>query len=531
MKKFFEGIVLMLLFAVVLPGTKVYAADDGRIAKGVTIGGIDVSGLDSLEAEREVSAYVNELSAKELTLHVDDGKELTFTGEDIGLYWSNTGVVDEALALGHRGNVIERYKSLKDLENNGQSYDISFGFDDEALRGVVDRCADAYDQETINYTLSRTENGFAVTEGQTGYLVDREESFSIVNDFLQNSIYDDSVINLSVKADEPKGSEEELSKVKDVLGTFTTSFSSSGSDRSKNVINGCRLINGATVYPGDEFSVLDAITPFTEANGYYPAASYLNGTVVDSLGGGICQVSTTLYNAVLRAELDVTERHNHSMIVGYVEPSMDAAIAESGGKNFKFVNSTDSPIYIEGITSSDKHITFTIYGVETRPSDHKVSYESEVLSQTPPSPDRFVTDSSLPIGSVSTQSAHAGYKAQLWKIVTDNGETTREVINSSSYTMVPKIVTVGIGGGDANQIAQIQTAIATGDTATVKAVAGALAAAKSAEGTENAEAAAQAVNDAVDQANAMLQQREEMQIEPIPVPSPQPEPQPESAQG
>ena len=97
MKKFFEGIVLMLLFAVVLPGTKVYAADDGRIAKGVTIGGIDVSGLDSLEAEREVSAYVNELSAKELTLHVDDGKELTFTGEDIGLYWSNTGVVDEAL--------------------------------------------------------------------------------------------------------------------------------------------------------------------------------------------------------------------------------------------------------------------------------------------------------------------------------------------------------------------------------------------------------------------------------------------------
>ena len=92
--------------------------------------------------------------------------------------------------------------------------------------------------------------------------------------------------------------------------------------------NGCRLINGTTLYPGEEFSTLDKISPFTEANGYYPAGSYLNGMVVDSLGGGICQVSTTLYNAVLLSELEVTQRSNHSMIISYVKPSMDAAIAE-----------------------------------------------------------------------------------------------------------------------------------------------------------------------------------------------------------
>ena len=137
---------------------------------------------------------------------------------------------------------------------------------------------------------------------------------------------------------QPKGNAEELTKVKDVLGTFTTSFSSSGRDRSANVTNGCNLINGATLFPGETFSTYEAVSPFTESNGYYMAGSYLNGQVVDSIGGGICQVSTTLYNAVLKAELQVEERHNHSMIVGYVKPSMDAAIAESAGKAVSYTH-------------------------------------------------------------------------------------------------------------------------------------------------------------------------------------------------
>ena len=105
-----------------------------------------------------------------------------------------------------------------------------------------------------------------------------------------------------------RGNKEELAKVKDVLGSYTTSFSSSGKDRSANVTNGCSLINGTTIYPGETFSTYETVSPFTADNGYYMAGSYLNGQVVDSIGGGICQVSTTLYNAVLKAELQVEER-------------------------------------------------------------------------------------------------------------------------------------------------------------------------------------------------------------------------------
>ena len=510
MKKYFVGLMLVLILAIIAPGNKAYASDGRVIAKGVFIGPVDVSGLSVSEAEEAVTAYVNDIEQKTIVLSAGTDRQKEITGLDIGLYWSNTGVVEDAYALGHEGNIIRRYKELKDLEHNNHSFDLVYGYDRAAISDIVAGCADSFDQETINYTLKKTDEGFTVSDGQTGYLVDQPASVSIIESYIRDGIGGaDNIVDLSVKADEPKGSLEELSKVRDVLGTYTTSYKTSGAARSANVANGCSLINGATIYPGEEFSVLDTITPFTEANGYFPAGSYLNGLVVESVGGGICQVSTTLYNAVLLAELEVTERHNHSMIVTYVSPSADAAIAESGGKNFKFVNNLDSPIYIEGYTTPDKHITFTIYGVETRPAGREVSYESKVLETTPASADQFVTDPSQGVGYVGVQSAHLGYKAQLWKVVTENGQSSREQVNSSNYKMVPKIVTVGTAGADATALAQLQSAIATGDVNTVKSVAGALGAARAAAGTEGAEAANQAVNDAVNAANAQLQQQQQ----------------------
>lgn len=509
MKKFVKGLIMLMFALFLFPGITVRAEDGRVISNGVFIGNVDVSGMTVTQAATAVNDYVTQLCESDITLSVGEGKELTVKAADLGITWKNTDVVEEAYSLGHVGNVVQRYKATKDLENNNQVCELVFGYDEEAINSVVASCASQFNQNTVNYGLVKTEGGFQVTEGQTGYLVDEAESANLVKTFIQNDFANGTgTVALSVKADAPKGSAEELAKVKDVLGSYTTSYKTSGSARSANVANGCSLINGTTVYPGEEFSVLDKITPFTEANGYFLAGSYLNGVVVESFGGGICQVSTTLYNAVLLSELEVTERHCHSMIVSYVSPSSDAAIAESGGKNFKFVNNTDYPIYIEGYTSSDKHITFNIYGVETRDSGRKVSYESEVVETTPASADQFVTDSSSPVGYVGVQSAHVGYKAQLWKIVTENGTVvSKEVVNTSTYKMVPKIVTVGIAGADEATLAQIQTAIATGDVNTVKAVCGALAAAHNAQGTEDAQAAQEAAQQAVDAANQQLQQQ------------------------
>ena len=183
------------------------------------------------------------------------------------------------------------------------------------------------------------------------------------------------------------------------------------------------------------------------------------------------------------------------MIVGYVKPSMDAAIAESAGKDFRFTNNTGYPIYIEGYTSN-KNITFTIYGVETRDPGHVVTYESEVLETIQPASESIVQTTSQPIGFVDVQSAHVGYKARLWKVVTENGvEVSREQINSSSYKMVPRTATVGVATNDTNAYNEMQAAIATGSIDQVKSVAAAL---------KNGQSSAPAGNPGVDPALAAI---------------------------
>ena len=355
---------------------------------------------------------------------------------------------------------------------------LSYAFDADLISTIVEEKCDGYNQDAVDVSLNRVNGTFETVEGKSGTILDNELAKSYINNYLTNE-WDgnDATIELPTIVDEPKGSVEELSAVEDLIGTFTTSYSTSGADRSANVANGCRLVNGTTVYPGDAFSMYDTIKPFSVDNGYHMAGSYLNGMVVDSLGGGICQVSTTLYNAVLRAELEIAERNNHSMIVGYVPASADAAIAESSGKDFKFINNSSYPVYIEGIATSDKHITFNIYGVETRLANRKVSFESEILETTNPTTENIVQTTSQPIGFAQVQSAHIGYKARLWKIVTVDGvEESREVVNKSTYKMVPRTVTVGVATNNVEAYNQIQAAIATGSIDQVKAVADAWAA-------------------------------------------------------
>ncbi len=476
------------------------AATGKTIPDGVSIGNVDVSGMTKEEATSAVESYVNSLLNAQITLKgKDDTQTLTLSAAELGISWDNDEVIDDAVNLGQKGNVVQRYKDLKDAANVGKVLDLGYTVNEETLKTVLENNCASFNQEAVNYQLSHENGSFSVIGGTTGYIIDEDASVTAIEDYIKNTWNkSDATIDLVMTEDEPEGNKDDLAKVKDVLGTFTTSYTTSGSSRCSNIENGCKLASGKTIYPGEEYSVLDNITPFTEENGYYLAGSYLQGTVVESFGGGICQVSTTLYNAVLLAELEVTERHNHSMIISYVDPSADAAIAENGGKNFKFVNSTDYPIYIEGYTSN-KHITFTIYGVETRDSNRKVSYESETLETTNPEGDSFVKDATQAVGYIHVQAAHQGIKAQLVKKVTVNGvEESEEVVNSSTYQMVPRTISVGTSGADANVMAQIDVAIATADLNTVKSIVAALQAQIAAGGPTDASSVAAAAGISTD---------------------------------
>lgn len=446
------------------------AKQGDKILDNIYIGEVSVGGMNKDEAKQAVDAYVSGIQNTKMKLSVNE-KSITATARQLGVVWENTGVVDEAVMIGKSGSLITRYKDKKDLEHEPKKLEITFGTNEENIKNYLTQNAKKVNQEAVDGGLVRENGSFQITGGEEGIAVNVEESAKKIAAYITND-WDTKEAEIALSADvvQPRGSKEQLSKVKDVLGTFSTDYSSSSSGRAMNVSNGCSRINGALLYPGDQFSVYEAVSPFDAEHGYALAGSYENGTVVETYGGGICQVSTTLYNAVIRAELKINERYAHSMIVNYVKPSMDAAIAGTV-KDLKFENNTDAPVYIEGVTGGGV-ITFTIYGEEKRSPKREVIFESEIVSENNP-PVQIQGSASYNVGYVSVQqSAHVGKVARLWKIVKEDGvEKSREEFNNSNYRASPKIIVVGTNTASDEARAYIQNAIASQNEGAIYAAA------------------------------------------------------------
>ena len=464
MKKW-KGSLLLAICLLAMASSMTVCAAGETILKGVSIDKLDVSGMTREEALAALESYEKNLGGQSIKLGIGDNV-IEAKLSDLGVTFDNEDLVDEAIGVGHVGNIVKRYKDQKDLQHSGKTFPLSWQTNEDTVRTYVENNCTKYDKKAQNASLTRENGAFNFVAGTEGLELNVDSAVRTISDYLENSWTSDNteVLNLETQVTEPEGSAEELANIKDLLGSFTTSFSTSGSNRCKNVSSGASHINGTVLYPGEEFSTYETVSPFTEANGYAMAGSYLNGEVVDSMGGGICQVSTTLYNAVLRAELNVTERSPHSMTVHYVDLSEDAAIAGTY-KDFKFVNSTEYPIYIEGYTTSDKKITFNIYGKETRDKNRTISFESQMVSETPATT-ILQEDAGQGIGYKAVSSkGSSGYVAELYKIVKVNGvETDRIKVNKSTYKGTNRVVTYGTAG-DPTLSENLRAAIAAQDEA------------------------------------------------------------------
>lgn len=451
----------------------VKAAEDVTIADGVYIGNVNVSSMTEKQAQSAVEEYVAGLMDTTFTLKGESGS-VSMTAQDMGVSADVNTAVTEAVALGRAGSLINRYKTTEDLKKQPIVLDMHLSVDKQATAQKLYKDSDKLSVAAVDNGLTRENGAFQFVKGKEGVEVNIVDSVYAINDFLAEE-WDgtNNEIELVTDVVEPRGNEEELAQVTDLLGSFSTDFSTSGAGRAKNVTNGCSKINGTILYPGDSFDMAKTVSPFTQENGYELAGAYQNGTTVESFGGGICQVATTLYNAVIRAELEITMRFNHSMLVSYVQPSMDAAIA-GDYKDLRFKNNLDAPVYIEGYCSGGV-IYFNVYGKETRPANREISFESETVSTTDPET-KFNLDSSLAIGYWSVdQSAHTGCVAQLWKIVKVDGEQqSRDLFNKSNYQASPKIITIGTKGANKETLAALKEAVATGDEAKVRSAASSL---------------------------------------------------------
>lgn len=439
------GISALILAAVFLHSDKVSADEkkDEQICDGIFLDTIEISGMTVEEAKDKYEDYLDDLRDVTIQFRLE---EVTCEVEmsDLNLKADIDAALEEAYAYGRKGNILKRYKEITDIAQENKIIPVSLSFDEDVLIDTLDEELSDYIVPAKDATIEFNDGKLNVIEGEAGKELNAEATV----DELLKAITDWSgqqQLKVAVATDElePEHTTEELAEVSDEIGVFETRYSAGDVSRNNNIMNAASKISGSVIYPGEEFDTMEHLVPFTTANGWSYAGAYLNGEVVSDIGGGICQVSTTLYNAVLRAELEVTERYPHSMAVGYVQLSADAALNE-GTKNFRFVNNTKNPIVIYAYASGGT-LHVSIYGKEYRDESRTIEYVNEILNVIPAGDPIETLDESKPEGYREvTQTAHTGYRARLWKKIYEDGELQDTVlVNDSAYNASPERITVG----------------------------------------------------------------------------------------
>lgn len=217
----------------------------------------------------------------------------------------------------------------------------------------------------------------------------------------------------------------------DRLSRYTTRFDESNTNRATNINLASHKINEFVLLPGETFSYNKVVGARTIASGYKEAHIYINGTVADGIGGGICQLSSTLYNAVLLANLEVVERRNHYFIASYVPASLDATVSY-GSIDFKFKNNRTYPIKIV-CNSSNGVCSVEIYGIK-EDIEYEVVIESNI-TETIPFDTKYKDTASLPIGTENiVVNGSNGYKSEAYKILKLNGKViSKTLLSKDSY--------------------------------------------------------------------------------------------------
>ncbi len=477
MKKIRKAFVCLLFFALTALGSMTALANDDivivgtdgeevaedTVQNGVYIGNISVGGMTRSQVGEAIDEYINTLNGMQLTVQSEKGStEIAIA--DMSLTCNNRDEIAEA-AIGeqHLGNLIAQYKQAKDLESNNLHLELDLSIDASALASYLISQIPELESSPVNASMYRDDNGnFVFVDSVDGFTIDYDGTYEAVIEALKN--YDGT--SGSVVADVVGTATAATYDISvfdgfgDVLGEWSTNYSCSSENynRATNIRIASSKINGTVLMPGETFSFCTAVQPFTAAEGYLEAGTYKDGETVDDLGGGVCQVSSTLYNAVLWAELDVVYRSSHSKTVTYVDYSMDAMVYVANGADFQFTNSTDHAIYIESyITSSSEldyaggpteDITFRIYGTEYRAANRTIEYESIIIEEEWPDPVyNIVYDDSLDMYeyapdhavtyNVTLSNPHKMIKAKLVKHVYIDGVEDGDpiYIHTDTYKM------------------------------------------------------------------------------------------------
>lgn len=422
------------------------ALDGDKIYQGITVGGVDVSGLSKDEASAKVKENYKSLFDKLIVVNIDDSSATKTLGE-LGLNFNIEEVVNEAFLYGREGDDEDRFLKVSALKNSPKDFPINISPSEENISQFVNTIADNMTIISVNPTVSFVNGKLSVGESKEGREVDREDLYSKVKEAVLNAINKKQDVSIETKTNviKPNINQDSLKRVNGIIGQFTSNLGRGTKGRNDNIVLSAKKISNIVVMPGESISFNQMMGPITEENGYKQASTIQNGVYSDGLGGGLCQTSTTLYNALVRSDIKIIERHPHSIPAPYVPIGEDGAVWV-GAKDLKFTNNFDFPIAItSSVNLGSNTITFTIYG-DTNTKNYKVEMYSKVIETIPyktiEKESQDVADGQKKIDTKGRN----GYRVQSYKVYKRGGEVIKTVpYMKSYYPPANEIVLLGKG--------------------------------------------------------------------------------------
>ena len=408
---------------------------------GTTVEGVDVSNM-TLDQAIEYWKTNIEPGYENRTATLSNGQ--TYTAQSFGYSSDYQTVLANAYSAGRSGSLVERYQALSTRVDQPANYEVTRRlYNAQLIADCASALASGIDtaaQDAKIQSFDLSSYAFTFSDSVAGKKLDTESLKADIARALENG---GGAVTLNVQTIEPSVRKEDIASEYGMIAYAVTNASSSSSNRLSNIRLALQLINGTRLAPGETFSFNDTVGKRTTERGFKLATAYSSGEVTEDVGGGICQVSTTLFNAVVKADMQIDERHNHSLTVAYVDKGKDAAVNWKS-QDLKFTNTSEDDVYLVCVLTDDKRVRIGVFG-KLLPNGETIEIEAQTTG-TIDYDTVYQPSLSLAPGTTNvTQKGKNGYTAVAYKVRKDaNGNTiSRELLCKSSYKATNQVIEYG----------------------------------------------------------------------------------------
>ncbi len=444
-RKVLVGLILFSLIFIVgklFMMHRVVLAFEQRFPMGTYINTCNVSGLTQAEALHTLQIYLQEQVNQQKVIFQADEVIVDLPLEAFQPLFETEAVVAQAFETSHQGTWREHYQQAHLTDVKPLYFTLKPSYSKEVLSHTLQSYQDKFYLAPRDATISRISRAFHIEPEQIGHALDVDGTVSRLYTLLQTqqATY---IVEAALTPLLPAQTTETLQLIQSPIASFSTAYNDVDANRNQNLSVASSKIN-CVLAPDEIFSLGNQLEPITFEEGYRSSKVILNGKLEEGIGGGVCQIASTLYNAVLLTDLEIITRANHSLPVSYVPLGRDATYA-SGSIDFKFQNTSPYPIFVESYCESNRVYVNLFSHASLKPHYTQIKFSSDVVNVEPPPTPLYLKDPKLEIGQMITETpALEGKTVKLYKLFYENGVLMNKVLVNTSYYH-PRAAVVRIG--------------------------------------------------------------------------------------